>query len=88
MELKTIQKELLIKATRKSISYILTDLRLINNCQFSKGEKELLHSLALEIYEKDITIIINDHAYYPYVTGYDGTYIIAGIKITNIISGD
>ena len=86
MELKTIEKELLIKAVKKDVSYILTHGGFINNCELSKGEHELLNNLAYEIKEKDIAIVIDNKAFTPYITGYNGSYTLAGIKISTVVS--
>lgn len=86
MELKTIEKELLIKASEKQVSYILTHDGFINNCELTKGERELLNELVKEMEDKDIAVVIGDKVFSLYVTSYNGGHTTAGIKISKVIS--
>ena len=86
MELKNNVKEALIKASKKDVNYILTHGGFINNCDLSESEINLLHDLAKEINKKNIVIVIDDKAFTTYMSGYNGGYTIAGIKINSIVS--
>ena len=86
MEIKEIEKELLIKASKKNLRYILTHGGFINNCNLSKSEYMLLNNLAHEIQDNNIVILIEDMAFSPYITGYNGGYVLAGIKISTVVS--
>jgi hypothetical protein len=85
MELKTIEKELLIKAAKKNVKNILTHGGFVNNCNLSDGDRKLLRNLSAEIKENDIAIIIEDKVFTPYIAGYNGGDALAGIKISKAI---
>jgi hypothetical protein len=85
MELKLIEKELLIKSLNNNDDgLILTHGGFINNCGLSKGEIELLNNLAIEMKNNKTAIVLNNKVFSPYVTGYDGGIALAGIQISAI----
>lgn len=86
MELKEIEKEILVKCATKEVSYILTSNGFINNCGLTEGEIKLLHELAKELKQNDFAILLNGKIYTPYMTDYNNGYILAGIKIYSILS--
>lgn len=87
MKLKTIEKELLILASKKGVSYILTHSGFVNNYELSVGEHELLTDLVREMVDNDVAIVIGDKVFTPYITSYyDEGCVTAGIKIMNLVS--
>ena len=85
MSTKEIEKELLIKASKKDVKYILTHSGFVNNCTLSKGECELLNNLSHEMQNNDIAFVIDNKVFSPYITGYNGGYVLAGIKISTAV---
>jgi hypothetical protein len=85
MKLKEIERELLLKGSKKEVKYILTHNGFINNTDITNGEKQLLNDLAKRLNETDNVIIIDNIAFGVYVTGYNGGYVVAGIKVSNVI---
>lgn len=86
MELKDIEKELLVKATEKEVKYILTHSGFINNCELTKGELQLLHDLANRFNDNDIAAVINNFVFTAYISSYNNETALAGIKISKAIN--
>ena len=84
--LKTIEYELLEKAVKENLSVINTHRGMSNHLEFSKGELEILNELANRIFLDDLTIVINNKAFTPFISNYNGSNTLVGLKITTIIS--
>lgn len=85
MELKEIEKELLLKGAEKEVKYILTHGGFVNNTEMTKGELQLLNDLANRLNDTDTAIVIDNFVFGVYVTGYNGGNALAGIKISKAI---
>jgi hypothetical protein len=84
--LKTIEYELLEKAVKGNLSVINTHRGMSNHLEFSNGELEILNELANRIFLDDLTIVINHKAFTPFISNYNGSNTLVGLKITTIIS--
>jgi len=85
MELKEIERELLLKGAEKEVKYILTHGGFINNTEMTKGELQLLNDLANRLNDTDTAIVIDNFIFGVYATGYNGGIALAGIKISKAI---
>lgn len=85
MELKEIERELLLKGAEKEVKYILTHHGFINNTEMTKGELMLLDDLANRLNDTDTAIVIDNFVFGVYVTGYNGGNALAGIKISRAV---
>lgn len=83
--IKIIEKELLLKAVEKGVNVICTHRGFRNYIDFSSGEIELLNDLANRIYTNDLVIVIDDKAFTPFRSDYNGNQELVGIKINTII---
>ena len=90
MELNKVERDLLNKVSKKSEKnkqdYILLHEGFVDNIKLTKDQRNILKHLVKEIKDNDITIVIGDKAFIPYMTSYNNTYACAGIKFTNIIN--
>lgn len=85
MKVKQIEIELLLKGAKKEVKYILTHSGFVNNTGMTKGEIDLLNDLANRLNDTDTVIVIDDYVFGVYVTGYNKSYALVGIKISKAI---
>jgi len=83
--LEQTEKEVLLKASKNGVKYILTHRGFTNNCKLSDDEIELLHSLAYYINKKDLSIVIEDNVYTAYFSSCYNDIVLAGIKINKLV---
>jgi uncharacterized protein YbgA (DUF1722 family) len=77
-------KNILLKCLKKDKSYVLTHTGFINNCDITEEERESLRNLAEEIRGRNLVICFDNIAITPYVTSYNGGYVLAGIKFNEV----
>lgn len=76
--------ELLLKAYAKLETKILCHNGFVNNCNLTPGEAEFLQKFAIELKRENAVYIIDDICFAPYITGYNGSNVLAGIEIKKI----
>jgi hypothetical protein len=84
--IKTIERELLIKAVEGELDFINTHRGMSNDLDFSKGEIELLNELTKRLYDVRATLVIGNKAFAPFFSDYNGSNSLIGIRITTVIS--
>ena len=74
-------------AREKGETKILTHPHFMNNCLLSKSDREYLDELANWMQENDSVIELEPSGsiFSPYVSSYNGTTAVAGIKISTTI---
>ena len=77
-------KNILLKCLKKDKEYVLTHTGFINNCDITEKERESLHDLAEEMKFDNLVICFDNTAITPYVTSYNGGYVLAGIKFNKV----
>lgn len=76
--------ELLLKAHATGETKILCHYGFRNNCNLTQGEAEFLQNFAIELKEENAVYITNDICFAPFITGYNGSNVLAGIEIKKI----
>lgn len=92
MKNPTIAKKILTAAYQTALekgeTTILTHPHFMNNCLLSKSDREYLDELAIWMKENDYVIELGPAGsiFSPYVSSYNGTIAVAGIKISTTIN--
>jgi hypothetical protein len=77
-------KKLLLKCLKQNVQFVLTHEGFTNNCNLTDEEIGIVHKLADEMKISDLVICFDDVALTPYITSYNGSYLLAGIKFNKI----
>ena len=77
-------KKMLQKCVEQGEDYVLLRAGFNNNCNLPHNQIESLYKLAEEMKEDTLVIIFDDIAFTPYITSYNGGYVLAGIKFNKI----
>ena len=77
-------KKILQKCIAQNVEFVLTHKGFINNCKLTDIEYSYLQLLAEELKSDAIVIIFDDIAFTPYITSYNGSHVLAGIKFNKV----
>ena len=77
-------KKILQKCIAQNVEFVLTHKGFINNCKLTDIEYSYLQLLAEELKSDAIVIIFDDIALTPYITSYNGSHVLAGIKFNKV----
>ena len=86
MELKEIERELLLKGAAKNRKFIPTNSNIVEHHEMSKGEAQLLHELATKLFEEYKCVIIEDSIIFsPSIRVIKGRLEVRGIDVRTAI---
>ena len=77
-------KKMLQKCVEQGEEHVLLRPGFNNNCNLPYNQIESLYKLAEEMNNDNLVIIFDDIAFTPYITSYNGGYVLAGIKFNKI----
>ena len=77
-------KKMLQKCVEQGEDYVLLIAGFNNNCNLAHNQIESLYKLAEEMKEDNLVIVFDSIAFTPYITSYNGSHVLAGIKFNKI----